>query len=64
MAAVSGGQASADTAYYLARVLEDRGKSTDARKLLDSALKATGMFFCRKDAQALFDKLPPAAKEK
>jgi tetratricopeptide (TPR) repeat protein len=61
---VSGGQASSDTAYFLATVLSEQGKAEEAQKLLESALAAKGPFVYRKEAQALLDKLKPPAKEK
>ena len=43
--AVSGGSFSAETAYYLARVLVDRGgNDADAKQLLEGALKTTAPF--------------------
>src|SRR5262249_47551110 len=62
-AAVSGGQARSDTAYYLARVFQARGKAAEARKVLRAALDAKGPFANRKAAPALLDKLPAAAGE-
>jgi tetratricopeptide (TPR) repeat protein len=50
-ASVSGGQASADTAYYLAKVLSQRGKADDAKKLLKQAVESTGVFVNRKAAE-------------
>src|SRR5205823_13922322 len=56
-AAVSGGQASSDTAYYLALCLSEKDKGDDARKILKGALESKGLFIYRKEAQALHDKL-------
>ena len=56
-AAVSGPSFSADTAYYLARVLIDRGRDAPAKQLLESALKTTGPFAQRDDAKALLKDL-------
>ena len=56
-AATQGGQASSDTAYYLALCLNDKEKYDDAKKLLDGALKSKGLFVYRKEAKDLFDKL-------
>jgi len=58
--AVSGGTFSADTAYYLARVLVERGREADmkdARQLLESALASTGPFSQRQEAKTLLDHL-------
>jgi Tfp pilus assembly protein PilF len=55
--AVSGGTFGAETAYYLARVLADRGREADAKKLLESALAASGPFAQRDEAQALLERL-------
>lgn len=43
--------------YYLARILADRGKTDDARKLLDAALKIPPPFILRQDAQKLRNEL-------
>ena len=56
-AAVSGGQASSDTAYYLALCLSEKDKTDDARKILKGALESKGLFVYRKEAQSLHDKL-------
>ena len=56
-AAVSGGSFTADTAYYLARVLADRGRDADAKPLLESALKSSGPFMNRDEATDLLKKL-------
>ncbi|MFO0808507.1 MAG: tetratricopeptide repeat protein [Gemmataceae bacterium] len=55
------GQMSADMAYYLALVLNEKEKAEDAKNILDGALKAKGLFVYRKEAQTLFDRL---SKEK
>ncbi|MCR4412212.1 MAG: tetratricopeptide repeat protein [Thermoguttaceae bacterium] len=47
------GQPSPDTAYYFARVLNDRGRKEEARRLLDLALKAKSPFPMRPEAEAL-----------
>ena len=49
---------SPDIAYYLARVLADKGQSADARKLLQSASALTGAFAHRDVAIALLKSLP------
>lgn len=50
-AAVAGGTASAETAYFLAHVLTAKGQSDRARELLQAAVAAPGHFLFRKDAQ-------------
>ncbi len=65
--AVSGGQATADTAYFLALALADRDKIDDARKLLEQALHTQGLFIYRKEAIGLLERLnrkAPAAPKK
>ena len=57
-AAVSSGRAAPDTAYFLARVLADRGKPDEARKLLVAAIGQTGLFAYRKEANDLLKTLP------
>ncbi len=57
-AAVQGVSVSPDIAYYLARVLADKGQSADARKLLQSASALTGAFAHRDVAIALLKSLP------
>jgi tetratricopeptide (TPR) repeat protein len=44
--------ASSDTAYYLARLLFERGQSSEVAQLLKLALDAPGRFTFRKEAQA------------
>jgi uncharacterized protein (TIGR02996 family) len=46
-----------DTAYYLALVLDKRGKPDEAKKLLKRALDCKGLFVYRQEAQALLDKV-------
>lgn len=56
--AVSAGQFSPDTAYYLAKVYVDRDKKTAAKQLLEAAMKLKNPLFTqRKEAQALLDQL-------
>jgi tetratricopeptide (TPR) repeat protein len=57
--AISGGQFSLDTAYYLARVLSKRGVkgNKDAINLLETAIKTPGPFAYRDDAKALLAEL-------
>ena len=56
-AAASGGTFSADTAYYIARVSADRGRESEAKVLLENALKSTGPFSQRQEAKALLERL-------
>ncbi len=51
----TGGRASQDTLYFLARYLADRNRKEDARKFLESAMKTPGTFLLRQDAKALLD---------
>jgi len=51
--AVSGGRTTPDIAYFLARVLFDKGNRADAQNLLESAIKQPGAFAHRDDAKAL-----------
>jgi len=64
--AASGGTVSPDTAYYLARLDVDRGRKAEAKLILESAVKATGLFMFRKEAEELLVQLieAPAATEK
>lgn len=63
-ASVSGGQATADTAYYLAQVFSERGKTSEATRLVKASLESKGPFLFRKEAQALAAKLASASTEK
>jgi Flp pilus assembly protein TadD len=56
-AAVAGGRATPDIAYFLARVLVDKTQTDDARKLLQSATNLPGAFAHRDDANTLLKKL-------
>jgi tetratricopeptide (TPR) repeat protein len=56
-AAASKGTVTADGAYYLARVLGETGKITEAKKLLRLALDSSGRFAFRKEAQDWSDHL-------
>jgi len=56
-AAVSPGQMAADTAYYLALVLQENKKNEDALKVLEQALQLKGLFIYRNEAQQLMDKV-------
>jgi len=66
--ATSGGQASPDTAFYLASVLNHRSKYDEAFKILFSAGKSKGVFVNRKAAAVLYKelktKVPADAEEK
>ena len=55
--AVSGGQFSAETAFYLANVLADSGHDADAIRLVQGALQTTGPFAQRAEAKALLQQL-------
>ena len=55
--AVSGGQASADTAYFLARVMADQGQTDAAQKLLVSVTAVPGGFAFKADAKQLLTAL-------
>ncbi len=57
--AVSGVRTTTDIAYFLARVLVDKGQADDARKLLKSATGLPGAFAHRKDAVVLLQTLSP-----
>lgn len=65
--ASSGGRVALDSAYYLSRLLVDRGKYEDAYKILKAALAEKGPFVKRGEAQKLFDdvdkKVPKEKKE-
>ncbi len=61
-AATSSGQASADTAYYLAKVLYDRAKYTEAQEILKKALDNKGVFVNRKDAEDFMVEVAKQAK--
>ena len=58
LAAVQGVRTTPDIAYYLARFLNDKGQTDDARKLLQSATGTPGAFAHREDANALLKSLP------
>jgi Tfp pilus assembly protein PilF len=61
---LSGGQMKPDTAYYLALVLNEQDKFENAKQLVEGALKSTGLFVYRKDAQELLDKLKKKVPDK
>ena len=52
-----GGRASPEVAYYLARVLADKGNTDDARRLLQSATGLPGSFAHREEAQSFLKTL-------
>jgi tetratricopeptide (TPR) repeat protein len=55
--AAAGAGPSGDTAYYLARVLIDRGRGAEAKPLLSTALKTKLSFLYREDAENQLKKL-------
>lgn len=55
--AVQGVRITPDNAYYFARVLADKGKTEDARKILQAAARLPGAFAHRDDANALLKSL-------
>lgn len=61
--AASSGTVSRDTAYYLARLDIDRDRKVEAKVILESALKATGPFMFRKEAEDLLAQLTAAPVE-
>jgi Tfp pilus assembly protein PilF len=56
-AAVTGVRTTADIAYFLARVMADKGQTEEARKYLESATKSPGAFAHRDDAKTLLKSL-------
>lgn len=60
--AISGGQLSADTAYYIARVSVDRDRKDEARQLLEQAMKSSAPFQMRSEAKELLEQLTKNAK--
>jgi tetratricopeptide (TPR) repeat protein len=60
-AAFTGKSGSSDAAYYLARLLAERGQKEEAKRLLSRALGAAGFFASRKEAQAQLDQLNGSA---
>jgi tetratricopeptide (TPR) repeat protein len=55
--AVAGVRTTPDIAYFLARVLADKGQNADARRLLQEATRLTGAFAHRDDAMSLLKTL-------
>jgi tetratricopeptide (TPR) repeat protein len=56
-AVVQTGTLSADSAYYVARIIQDRGRTEEAVKLLETALQTTQPFAHRQDASNLLAQL-------
>lgn len=63
-ASVSGGQATADTAFYLAQVFSEKGKTEEAIRLVKASLESKGPFLFRNEAKQLQDKLLKAVADK
>jgi len=64
-ASISGGQASADTAYYLAKVMEKSGnKAEDVKNLLQVAANTKGNFVYRKEVESWLDEIKKKDKDK
>ena len=63
-AAMVSGDAYADTAYYLALILEQKGDRDGAIRLFSRAIDAPGLFIHGNDAQARRDKLRAAVQTK
>ncbi len=57
--AMRGGTFNSDTAYFYARILIDRDKRDDAKKLLEAALKNKQLFSKRREAEKLQQELNP-----
>jgi tetratricopeptide (TPR) repeat protein len=55
--AAGAGQISFDTAYYIAKVFNERGKFREARDFLAQVVEATGAFVYRPDARVLLAEL-------
>jgi Tfp pilus assembly protein PilF len=51
------GNISAATAYYMARIAVQRGRTDQAKRLLQSALDTSGNFAKRDEAEALLEQL-------
>jgi Flp pilus assembly protein TadD len=61
-AAVNGVRTSPDIAYFFSRVIADKGRKEDARKLLETATNVPGAFAHRDDAAAFLKTLAGAKK--
>ena len=57
LAGVAGVQFTPDVGYFLARVFAEKGRTDDARGLLQKATKLPGAFAHREDAEALLKTL-------
>ena len=62
--AASAGQVGLDTAYYLALVLNEKKKFTEAYKILEEAVKARGPFVYRSEARVFLAELAKRLPEK
>jgi tetratricopeptide (TPR) repeat protein len=62
--ALSGGQLSADTAYYFARVLSDKGRAEQAERFAQAAVDSNRPFTKRREAKLLLEELKSKAPEK
>ena len=60
--AAQGGNNSLDTAYFMAKLSFDRGKLDQAKQLLEIAVKGTGPFAYRQEAQTWLDQLSAKPK--
>jgi tetratricopeptide (TPR) repeat protein len=60
-AALSGPAPSADTGYYAARLLAEKGQFGQARDMLKKALESKGAFVYRPEARALLAEVEPKA---
>jgi hypothetical protein len=60
------GQLSLDGAYFVAKVLADRGSNENAHKIVKAAVEKKEWFLHRKEAESLFaeleKKVPPPKK--
>jgi Tfp pilus assembly protein PilF len=62
-AVATGGSLTADTAYYWACILKDRGQEAVAKQWLESALRSPAPFLHREEAKALLAKLSETPKK-
>jgi tetratricopeptide (TPR) repeat protein len=60
--ALSSGQLSGDTAYFVARVSVDRDRKDEARQILEHAVKLPGSFAMRNEAKELLGQLTKGAE--
>lgn len=63
-ASISGGQATSDTAYFLAKALDKANKPDDVKKLLQGAVDSKGLFVYRKEAETWLEEIKKKDKEK